>query len=214
MILEYQKNEIAVSPPISNEEQLSAVIRLAETCNYDASHTHHVTHLALRLFDELSSLHHLTEPERTWLQYAALLHDIGWIEGQKSHHKASLRIILTTPLLPFDNKERLIIGSIARYHRKALPKLSHDHFASLTPEEQQIVRQLSALLRLADGLDSLHQSRVVNLTCKISRHQIKVTCLVKKVIPNESLVTAEKGDLLELVFQRKLVLVYKKIPNE
>jgi exopolyphosphatase/pppGpp-phosphohydrolase len=192
------------------DDRLPAVIHLAESCNYEVEHTNQVTRLALCLFDELSSLHNLGPRERFWLQCAALLHDIGWIEGRKDHHKVALKIILSTPLLPFESKERLIIGSVARYHRKALPDPRHDNFASLTPEEQQIVRILAALLRVADGLDCLHQNRVRDLTCKITKKRVTMVCTVKKVIPNESLVSLKKADLFELVFQRELILVYKK----
>lgn len=196
------------------KERLSSVIHLAETCNYDVDHTLRVTQLALCLFDELTAIHNLGIRERYWLEYAALLHDIGWIEGQKSHHKVALRIILTTPLLPFDSKERLIIGSIARYHRRALPSLNHDHFATLDKEEQQIVQILASFLRLADGLDLTLQNRFRELSCKVTRRRIVVNITVQKILPKEDLAYEKKGDLFELVFQRKLVLTYKKLHRD
>ena len=98
---------MSVSNPTST---LTAVIQLAQTCDYDSSHTSQVTRLALRLFDQLQPLHNLGTQERDRLHYAGLLHDIGWIEGWREHHKVALRIILDTPMLPFSNKERLIIG--------------------------------------------------------------------------------------------------------
>jgi hypothetical protein len=91
-----------------------------------------------------------------------------------------------------------------------LPDLKHDNFASLNPEEQQIVRILAAILRVGDGLDSLHQNRVIELTCKVTSQRVNVTCIVPNIIPNESLLTSKKGDLFEFVFQRKLILTYKK----
>jgi exopolyphosphatase/guanosine-5'-triphosphate,3'-diphosphate pyrophosphatase len=141
-------------------QALELVNNLAQTCTHEFDHAKHVTYLALRLFDELLHLHQLGAEQRFWLQCAGLLNDIGWVEGWKEHHKASLQIILSTPLLPFSGKERLIIGSIARYHRRALPDLKHDHYKALEPDEREIVNKLAALLRLADGLDSTHLRRV------------------------------------------------------
>jgi exopolyphosphatase/pppGpp-phosphohydrolase len=206
-----EKEPFAIKITPADEERLQAVIRLAQTCNYEADHTHQVTRLALRLFDELTNIHKLGLRERFWLQSAAILHDIGWIEGWKSHHKVSLRIILTASILPFDSKERLIIGSIARYHRKALPDISHDHFAALTPEEQQSVRLLSALLRVADGLDRTHQNRVRDVKCRVTSKQITLVCSVQQESDDENKLILEKGDLFEIVFQRKLVLAWKKV---
>ncbi|TLN24103.1 HD domain-containing protein, partial [bacterium] len=80
------------------ENAVQACLRLAQMMEYEADHTHQVTRLALRLFDETVELHKLGELERFWLQCAGLLHDIGWVEGWKGHHKTSLRIIQTTQL--------------------------------------------------------------------------------------------------------------------
>ena len=196
-----------------NQSTLQAVTKLAQTCEYEANHTHQVTFLALRLFDDLQGLHKLGQQERLWLQCAGILHDIGWIEGWHGHHKTALRIILNTPLLPFESKERLIIGSIARYHRKALPDPhQHDHFATLSHPEQDVVRKLSAFLRLADGLDRTHCSRVKDLKCSITPRKIVVQCAVGSEPLEEAEAALAKSDLLQVVFKRKLILEWKTEP--
>ena len=84
-------------PPWGNaekERRLQAVLQLAKDCDYEEEHTHQVARLSLRLFDELEPLHRLGPKERFWLRCGALLHDIGWIEGRKGHHKTSLQLIL------------------------------------------------------------------------------------------------------------------------
>jgi exopolyphosphatase/pppGpp-phosphohydrolase len=198
-----------------NEEapdgRLLAVMQLAQTCEYDAAHTRQVTHLALRLFDELQSLHTLGPQEREWLHFAALLHDIGWIEGWKEHHKVSLRIILTTPLLPFANKERLMIGSIARYHRKSLPDLKHDHYSTLSENERRIVDILAGMLRLADGLDSSHQGMVLDLACKVSPKKLVLKCAARASVKEEMETALEKSDLLGLVLHRNIEIKWEDI---
>ena len=190
----------------SQDSHLKAVMRLAKSCKYEAGHTHQVTRLALQLFDELQSLHGLGAEERFWLQCGALLHDIGWIEGQQGHHKTALRIILTTPVLTFDTRERFIIGSIARYHRKALPDEKHDHFATLKPAERQVVRVLAGILRVADGLDRTHQNLVKNLSCEVLPKRLVLRCAVRRPAEDERQEALDKGTLLEQVFERKLVI--------
>jgi len=190
----------------SQDSNLKAVMRLAKSCKYEAGHTHQVTRLALQLFDELQSLHGLGAEERFWLQCGALLHDIGWIEGQQGHHKTALRIILTTPVLTFDTRERFIIGSIARYHRKALPDEKHDHFATLKPAERQVVRVLAGMLRVADGLDRTHQNLVKNLSCEVLPKRLVLRCAVRRPAEDERQEALDKGALLEQVFERKLVI--------
>jgi len=192
------------------ERRLQAVLRLAERCDYEREHSHQVTRLALRLFDELQPLHSFGAEERFWLRCSALLHDVGWIEGQQRHHKTSLRIIRSATQLPFDARERLIIGSIARYHRRALPKEKHDHFAALAPVDQHVVTILAAFLRVADGLDRTHRNIVEDLTCEVSPQQITVRCAVRGYAEPERERAMDKGRLLEQVFDRELVIEKEK----
>lgn len=194
------------------ESALQACIHLAQSLEYEAEHTHQVTRLALRLFDELAGLHGMGEVERYWLQCASLLHDIGWVEGWKGHHKATLRIIQTTQLLPFTSKERLIIGSIARYHRKSLPDTKHDHFAALETDEQSRVLALSSMLRLADGLDSTHQIRVQELSVEVTKKKIVIACLIKSIAAiEEEIAATNKSDLMKKVFHRNVIFKWKSL---
>jgi exopolyphosphatase/pppGpp-phosphohydrolase len=193
-------------PSISLEQQpnLEAVLRLARTVEVEVSHTYRVTQLAVSLFDQLKPVHALGDKERAWLIYAGLLHDIGWIEGWREHHKVSLRIILTTPMLNFSNKERLIIGSIARYHRKSLPDPKHDHYAALNQDERKLVNTLAGCLRLADALDHSHQQKVSALSVRLKSRKIILDCTASQPCPEELEAVEEKKDLLERAFRRKV----------
>lgn len=186
------------------DPRLGSVLQLARVCNYEQGHTHQVTRLALKLFDDLQSLHKLDEQERFWLECGALLHDIGWIEGQKGHHKTALRIILDSPLLPFNGRERQIIGSIARYHRRAAPKKKHVPYGELGPDDRDVVRILSAILRVADSLDVWHEDRVKDVSAKVLPDEIVVHCKAAKPLDEERDQVRNKGALFEEVFKRKL----------
>jgi len=187
-----------------NRPAWQAVLQLASSWHYEAGHAHQVTDLALRLFDGLQMLHGLSGEARFWLRCAGMLHDIGWVEGQKGHHKTALRLILEAPRLPFNTRERLILGSLARYHRKALPDPSHEHYAALTPSDREIVRVLAGLLRVADGLDRTHQGRIKNLACELRPEKIVVHGDVRHPAEEERLAALDKAELSEQVFKREL----------
>lgn len=193
------------------ERRLEAVLQLAESCGYEREHTHHVTRLSLRLFDELQLLHRLGLEERFLLRCGALLHDIGWVEGQKGHHKTSLHLILDDLGSPFTERERLFVGSVARYHRGALPKGKHNHLAALSPVDQYRVTILAALLRVADGLDRTHRNVVQDLSCGVSPRQIAVSCSVRMYPIPEREQALDKGDLLERTFDRELVIEWRVV---
>jgi len=191
--------------------QLKSAFNLAENCNYPQKHTLQVTHLSQRLFVELLSLHELGELEKFWLLSAAILHDIGiWSEGRRAHHKTALKIILNAKVLLFNEKERLIIGSIVRYHRKTLPSNHHDHFSALSKEEKFKVSILSAILRITDGLDVTHLSRISDLKCRISKNKITIVCHASKPKPVlEKKAALEKSDLMQRCFQRVVSIKFR-----
>lgn len=194
-----------VSDVHSNLPALEAVLALAKECKYEREHTHQVERLALSIFDQLGSLHNLGQVERFLLRCAAILHDIGWMEGRKTHHKTSLRLIMNSPILRVDFEQRRIIGLIARYHRKALPKEQHSYFCDLDAKGRDIVRKLAGILRVADGLDRSHESRVKDISCLIDKKQVKMVCLSEKPLNEEFALAAQKGELFEQAFNRKLV---------
>ena len=193
--------------PASPEEMTTEVLKFARQCQYEAEHAHQVTRLALRLFDLLRALHGLGASERHWLEWAGLLHDIGWIEGQPQHHKTSLQLILKSALLPFSARERLLVASVARYHRRGLPSNKHRHFAALDAADKQRVRTLAGILRVADGLDRTHRSLIQDLTCDVAPEQIVIRCTTNGGTVEEYRAARDKGRLFEAVFQCQLEVV-------
>jgi len=191
--------------------KLAAVIELARTCESEYEHVTHVSNLTLRLYDDLASLHKMDRDDRFLLQCASILHDIGWVDGWKNHHKAALQIILETPMLPFNHRDRLIIGSIARYHRKALPILAHDHFAAMNMEDRHKVKVLAGFLRLADGLDRTHRGKIRDVHCKVKKQRIEVICASAFPATEEQKGGVEKADLLSLVFDREISIKIKPL---
>lgn len=172
----------------------------------DMAHTIQVTRLSLRLFDELADLHGYADRERLLLECAALLHDIGWVQGWKGHHKSSLQMIRDNKLLPFDSKERLIIGSIARYHRKALPSIKHEHYAALDLPGRKLVVRLAAILRIADGLDRTHTDAVQELRCFTDQKDVVIRCVGRHLAPLEEKYATEKSDLFEKAYKKRVVV--------
>ena len=133
-----------------------SVIELAERCGYWPEHAQQVAKLALAIFDQTRSVHGLTDRERDWLECSAILHDIGVHISYERHHRHSYYLIKNGDLRGFDPKEIEIVALIARYHRQATPKKSHEGFADLGGATRRAVKAMAAMLRLAEGLDRSH----------------------------------------------------------
>ena len=140
-----------------------SVIELGERCRYWAEHAQQVARIALSIFDQTRSVHGLTDRDREWLEYGALLHDVGVHISYERHHRHSYYLIKNGDLRGFDPREIEVIALLARYHRQATPKKSHQGFGDLPGSLRGAVRVLSAMVRLAEGLDRSHAQALAGI---------------------------------------------------
>jgi exopolyphosphatase/guanosine-5'-triphosphate,3'-diphosphate pyrophosphatase len=133
-----------------------SVVELGERCGYWSEHAQQVARLALSIFDQTRSVHGLGDREREWLEFGALLHDVGVHISYDRHHRHSYYLIKNGGLRGFEPREIEVIALVARYHRQATPKKSHEGYGDLNGALRATVRVLSAIVRLAEGLDRSH----------------------------------------------------------
>ncbi len=186
--------------------KLNAVLELARRYNYDAGHAHQVECLAGTLFMELEPLHQMGREERKLLEYAAILHDIGYYVSGRSHHRHTLQMIMMEPLLEFTREEKGVIANIARYHRKAMPDIEHTAFGILSDEDKQRVMRLAPLLRVADALDRSHQEQIQELFCEIRDDAVLIFVGSEQEMPVEAEAIERKADMFRQVYKRDVQL--------
>jgi exopolyphosphatase/guanosine-5'-triphosphate,3'-diphosphate pyrophosphatase len=149
-----------------------SVYELGHRCQWEEQHARHVADLALRLFDACRPLHGLGSAERDLLEYAALLHDIGYHISRSSHHKHALYLLKHADLRGFQPEEVDVMAHVARYHRGALPKAKHAAFRALPKATRHTILKLAALLRLAEGLDRSHFQNVHHLAVDLGKKAV------------------------------------------
>jgi CHAD domain-containing protein/HD superfamily phosphodiesterase len=142
----------------------------------DFAHSERVAGLAVQLYDSLLASGWQPAVDgssaRSSLLAAALLHDVGKSKGEKGHHKTSFDMIrgYGNPLgwKPADLKRAAIV---ARFHCGALPTKKHKALRDLLPDEQKVTIQLTAILRLANALDTGHDSRIRRIQIEDAQRQ-------------------------------------------
>jgi exopolyphosphatase / guanosine-5'-triphosphate,3'-diphosphate pyrophosphatase len=131
-----------------------SVENLAHRFNTDPDHVERVAALSLAMFDGLATagLHELGEPERELLWAACMLHDIGTAIDYDDHHRHSHYLILSAGLPGFSPRELVLVGLIARYHRKGEPDASE--LGDLAGDgDAERLRLLCAVIRLAEQFE-------------------------------------------------------------
>jgi exopolyphosphatase / guanosine-5'-triphosphate,3'-diphosphate pyrophosphatase len=179
------------------------VIGLARRCQAPEIHSLHVANLALSLFDQTKREHHLGHQERTWLEYAAILHDVGYLINPRQHHKHAYYLIKHSDLGGLTAEEIDVVATVARYHRRSVPALKHEEFNRLTPRVQRVVKILASLLRIADGLDRTHFSLVQAVHVKFGK-QITIEVQLTGDAEMELWAAKSRADLFEQIFRRRV----------
>jgi exopolyphosphatase/guanosine-5'-triphosphate,3'-diphosphate pyrophosphatase len=73
--------------------------------------------------------------------------------------------------------EQVIIANVARYHRGSPPRKKHRNFGDLDAELREKVKALSAILRVANGLDRGHVGAVGELRIRWLERALRITPL-------------------------------------
>ena len=172
LLLELARVTPVVADPGAARER--SVRDFAERCHYEAGHAQQVQRLALRLFDAIGTRLGCSPEDRQTLSDAALLHDCGYHINYDRHHKHSYHLIVHAELLGIPPAEQVVIANVARYHRGAPPRKKHRTFGELDKALRDRIVRLSAILRLADGLDRGHVGAVGDVRVRWLRRSIRI----------------------------------------
>lgn len=165
--------------PVSDDSTLNvrarSVLSVARRYDYDVAHSHHVARLATQIFDDTGDLHQLNGQDRKLLQYAAILHDIGYHIAHNNHHRHGLYLIKNSEMPGFTGDEIAMMAAIVRYHRGSLParatdarsRREHEDYYALERKQRTRVLRLASILQIADGLDRSHNQLIGNVRCEI-----------------------------------------------
>lgn len=196
------------------ETQTNSIRQLMAQYDFPRTHASQVSTLCDRLAWHLSTELLLSSEDRHLLCLAGLVHDLGWHFGGSKHHKRSYKLIASAELPGFTSNQIAKLALMARYHRKAEPKLKHKPFAQLDPLDRQAVTHGAALLRLADGLDRGHRSAVQDVDVRVRPSKVMVWAdSVLDDIEIELWAANRKKKLLEQVCGRPVSIRQRSRPR-
>ena len=175
LLLDTLRREGVIEFDEDHDAARRSVQQLADRCDDRSEHSQHVAELAGALFDELEEPLHLRPEWRRYLEFAALLANVGVVVSHAKHHLHSYYLVRNSELMGLTDREVEIIAQVARYHRKSVPKLEHAEFAALSSADQRIVRCLAGILRVSIGLDRTYDARVKSASVKVTADELLVS---------------------------------------
>ncbi|MEK6617630.1 MAG: exopolyphosphatase, partial [Nitrospirota bacterium] len=124
------------------------------------------------------------------------------------HHKHAYYLIKNSDLYGLTADEIEMIANIARYHRRALPQDKHASLKALPARNRRTLEVLSALLRIADGLDRSHFSVIQSLDVKLGK-PVTITLQTAGDPELEIWAARARTDLFEKIFKRPVQFATK-----
>lgn len=206
MILDFINKEKTQLPLVANfpDPRKRSIYELLRKTNWMEQHSTHVANMALQIFDKFQKELKLTENDRELLLYATLMHDIGYYISYRKHHKHALYIIRHSDLRGFTEDEINIMANVARYHRRSSPKKRHPFYKQLDKPLRKRIKKLSAILRIADGLDRSHYQNVQKLEIQNSEEKVQIIITTEGDPELEIWGASRKSRLFENVTDKKV----------
>jgi exopolyphosphatase/guanosine-5'-triphosphate,3'-diphosphate pyrophosphatase len=154
---------------------LNEVNNLMRYYHVDEAHSRHVSHLSLRLFDELASIHAMGRQERTLLMVAAHLHDVGVAVSFYDWQVHTAYILLHSKISGLSHRERLMVAHIASFrNKKKLREMLAPYRQMLEAGDEETLQKLGILLLMARALDRALSHDIRDLTCRITDKRVHI----------------------------------------
>jgi exopolyphosphatase / guanosine-5'-triphosphate,3'-diphosphate pyrophosphatase len=189
------------------DQIINSSLELARKYQVDLIHAQHVAILSMQLFRGLQSEHRMDKRCETLLYVAALLHETGLYVCTSAYHKHSFYLIMHSELFGLNSQDHTIVALIARYHRRAAPKPTHEVFARMDRDSRVMVSRLAGILRVAVALDHSSNQRVRDIQCTVEKGKLVVTVMNPAGdLSLERMELRQQGMLMEDTFGMSVLL--------
>jgi CHAD domain-containing protein len=151
--------------PAARQASLKKLEAWSEFLDSDLQHGHRVAHFAVQIHGSLAGLGLIDggRNARELLRAAAIVHEVGRVDGDKDHHKTTQRMIgQLDHLVGWTKQEIGTMASVARYHRGALPHAGK--LRDIPLDQRHRIKLLAGILRLANALDAGHDGSIRRIT--------------------------------------------------
>jgi exopolyphosphatase/guanosine-5'-triphosphate,3'-diphosphate pyrophosphatase len=145
--------------------------------------------IALKIFDKTRKIHGMGKRERLLLELSTILHDCGKYISLVNMGECCYNIIMSTEIIGLSHRERQIVANVVRFNHVNFEYFDTqpDCFKGLTRKDYLTVARLTAILRIANGLDRTHREKFKEFFVNIKDNELVIT------VDTSADITVEKG---------------------
>jgi len=168
--------------------------------------------IALTIFDNMKKIHGLGNRERLYLRLAALLHDCGKYISMVDIGETSYHIIMATEMIGLSHAEREIVANVVRFNHTSFIyyRDMRSQNTRLSTEAYLIVAKLTAILRVANGLDRSHKEKLKEIRAKLKENELILTIDSQVDISLEKGLFESRAAFFQEVFSVKPIIKQRK----
>ncbi|MBE5842871.1 MAG: HD domain-containing protein [Butyrivibrio sp.] len=168
--------------------------------------------IALNIFDSLKKIHGLGKRERLLLQICTILHDCGKYISMVNLGDCSYNIIMSTEIIGVSHIERSIVANVVRFNHDDFEYYNDGsyRFRGIDHDAYLTIAKLTAILRLANGLDRTHKEKFKNVKLAIKDTELEITVDTMADISLERGLFGERAKFFEQVYGIKPVIRQKR----
>lgn len=169
--------------------------------------------ITLTIFDSMKKIHGLGKRERLLLRLAALLHDCGKYISLTAVGECSYSIIMATEMIGLSHIERNILANIVKYNHMEFDYEKVRRGSGLEEDSYLTVAKLTAILRVANGLDRSHKQKFKDIKVVLKEQKLIITVDTWEDITLEKGLLDSKAEFFEEVYSILPVIKQKKNNN-
>ena len=126
--------------------------------------------------------------------------------------ESSYQIVMATEMIGLSHQEREIVANVVRFnHSKFIYYSGRNDVCGLDREAYLTVAKLTAILRLANGLDRSHKQKFRNIRATVKDSELILSVDTDLDITLERGLFSAKADFFEEVFSIRPVIHQRKI---
>lgn len=163
--------------------------------------------IALTIYDSMKKVHGLGKRERLLLRIATMLHDCGKYISLVNLGECSYNIIMSTEIIGLSHVEREIVANVVKYNH-----MEFDYYevmgreVTITREDYLTIAKLTAILKIANGLDRSHKQKFKNVKTALKDEQLIITVDASLDITLEKGLFKKRADFFEEVYSVRPVI--------
>lgn len=163
--------------------------------------------IALTIYDSMKKVHGLGKRERLLLRIATMLHDCGKYISLVNLGECSYNIIMSTEIIGLSHVEREIVANVVKYNH-----MEFDYYeamgreVTITREDYLTIAKLTAILKIANGLDRSHKQKFKNVRTALKDEQLIITVDASLDITLEKGLFKKRAEFFEEVYSVRPVI--------